>query len=170
MDLIHKAHVGFVYVYECFDTNGKLKWRDREENIIPNVGRDYMLTAALLAGSQLPNWYIGLYENTRTPLVGDTMTTLMADCGEVTTYTSAGSLRLALVPDALSSGVFSNLSTPAEFVFTAAKTIKGGFISSSAAWGATSGTLLSAVANSSPKSVGIGETLRVTAGLSLTTV
>lgn len=170
MDLIHQAHIGFVYVYECFDTNGKLKWRDREENLIPNVGRDYILTAALLAGSQLPNWYISLYENTRTPLVSDTMTTLMADCGEVTTYTSAGSLRLALTPDALSSGVFSNLSTPAEFVFTAAKTIKGGFITSSSAWGSTSGTLLSAVANTSPKTVGIGETLRVTAGLSLTTV
>ena len=169
MDLIHKTHIGFVYVYECLDKNGRLKWRDREENIIPNVGRDYILNAALLSASQLPNWYISLYENTRVPLVSDTMTTLMADCGEVITYTSAGSLRLALT-GTLSSGVFSNIASPAEFVFTAAKTIKGGFVTSSAAWGSTSGTLLSAVANSSPKSVGIGETLRVTAGLSLTTV
>lgn len=169
MDLIHKTHIGFVYVYECFDVNGKLKWRDREENIIPNVGRDYMLNSALMSAAQLPNWYIGLYENTRIPLASDTMTTLIADCGEVTTYTSAGSLRLALT-GALSAGVFSNIASPAEFVFTAAKTIKGGFVTSSAAQGATSGTLLSAVSNSSPKSVGIGETLRVTAGLSLTTV
>ena len=169
MDLIHKTHIGFVYVYECFDADGRLKWRDREENVIPDVGRDYLLNAGLLSGAQLPNWYIGLYENTRTPLAGDTMTSLLADCGEVTTYTSAGSLRLALT-GSLSSGVFSNIASPAEFTFTAAKTIKGGFIASSAAQGATSGTLLSAVANSSPKSVGIGETLRVTAGLSLTTV
>ena len=169
MDLIHKTHIGFVYVYECFDADGRLKWRDLEENIIPDVGRDYLLNAGLLSGAQLPNWYIGLYENTRTPLAGDTMTSLLADCGEVTTYTSSGSLRLALT-GSLSAGVFSNIASPAEFVFTAAKTIKGGFIASSAAQGATSGTLLSAVANSSPKSVGIGETLRVTAGLSLTTV
>ena len=169
MDLIHKTHIGFVYVYECFDADGRLKWRDLEENIIPDVGRDYLLNAGLLSGAQLPNWYIGLDENTRTPLAGDTMTSLLADCGEVTTYTSSGSLRLALT-GSLSAGVFSNIASPAEFVFTAAKTIKGGFIASSAAQGATSGTLLSAVANSSPKPVGIGETLRVTAGLSLTTV
>lgn len=170
MDLIHKGHVGFVYVYECFDAEGNLKWSEREENIIPDVGRDYILTAALLSGTQLPNWYIGIYENVRVPLTGDTMTTLMADCGEITTYTSSGSLRLALTPDALSAGVFSNLSNKAEFVFTSAKTVRGGFIASSAAQGSTSGTLLSAVSNSSPKVVAAGETLSVTAGLSLTTV
>lgn len=169
MDLIHKTHIGFVYVYECFDVDGKLKWRAREENIIPDVGRDYILDAALASGAQLPNWYIGLYENTRVPLAGDTMTSFLADCGEVTTYTSAGALRLVL-SGTRTSGVFSNIASPAEFVFTAAKSIKGGFIASSAAQGSTSGTLLSAVANSSPKPVDIGETLRVTAGISLITV
>lgn len=169
MDLIHRAHLGFVYVYECLDVHGNLKWRMREENIIPDVGRDYLLTAGLLGGSQLSSWYIGIYENARTPVVGDTMASLLADAGESTSYTTIANARLTLVPDALSAGVFSNAGSPAEFAFTAAKSINGGFITSNITRGSTSGTLLSAVRNSSAKPVGIGEILRVTAGLSLVT-
>ena len=170
MDFGHSGgKLGFVYNYECIGIDGRVKWTERIENIIPDVGRDYLLNAGLLGGAQLVNWYVGLYENVRAPIHLDTMTTLMADCGEVTAYTSAGSLRLVLA-GSLDDGVFSNFSTPAEFVFTADKIIKGGFVTSSAAQGSSSGTLLSAVQNSSPKIVSLGETLRVTAGLALITV
>lgn len=169
MDLKHSnGLIGFVFVYECLDSEGRFKWRYRQENMIPDVGRDYLLNAALLAGSQLSTWYIGLYENARTNVVGDTMATLMADAGEITTY--AGGQRLVLTPDALSSGVFSNLGTPAEFDFTSTKTVRGGFVSSVSVHGSVSGTLLSLVSNASPKTVESGETLRVTAGLSLATI
>ena len=170
-DLQHSDGIlGFVYVYECFDRDRKLKWATREENVIPDVGRDYILNAALNGGTQFSAWYIGLYEADRTPLVGDTMTTLLADCQEIVTYTSAGSLRLALTPDALSGGVWSNLGGKAEFTFTAGKTVRGGFVTAAAAQGGTTGPLLSAVKNTSPKVVESGEILRVTAGLSLTTI
>lgn len=170
-DLIHShGRLGFVFVYECIGRDGKLKWRAREENLIPDVGRDYLLSAGLLGGSQLSSWFIGLYANARSNVVGDTMTTLMADAGEITDYVTTGSNRLALVPDALSNGVFSNLSNRAEFEATAQFTVRGGFICSNATQGSTAGTLLSLVANSSPKTVEIGEILRVTAGLSLLTL
>lgn len=169
-DLLHSGGVlGFVYVFECVGRDGKQKWHERVENVIPDVGRDYLLSAGLLGGSQLSSWFIGLYSNARSNVVGDTMTTLMADAGEITDYVTTGSNRLAMVPDALSNGVFSNLGNRAEFEATAQFTVRGGFICSNATQGSTAGTLLSLVANSSPKPVDIGEILRVTAGLSLIT-
>lgn len=170
-DLIHsKGVLGFVYHYECIGLDGKLKWESREENLIPDVGRDYILNAALNGGTQYTTWYIGLYEANRTPIVSDTMATLIADCQESVSYASPGNLRLTLEDGALSGGVWSNLASVAEFTFTAAKTIRGGFISSNAARGSTAGMLLSAVKNSTDKPIEIGEILRVTAGLSLTTL
>jgi hypothetical protein len=169
MKLHELARIGFVYDLTCIGRDGQVKWHERVENLIPNVGRDYILSSALLGGSQLTSWFIGLYENARTPVAADTMTTLIADCGELTTYTTEGTNRLTLTPDALSGGVFSNLGTPADFVFTADRTVRGGFISSNATRGATVGTLLSAVQLSTPKAITTGETLQVVAGLSLTT-
>jgi len=164
------ARIGFVYELTCITRDGQVKWRERVGNLIPNAGRDYLLSAGLLAGAQLSNWYIGLYENAHTPVVADTMATLMADCGEITSYTNVGGNRLTLTPDALNNGVFSNAGTPADFVFTADRTVRGGFISSSAPHLGVAGMLLSAVLLGSPKAISTGETLQVTAGLSLTTV
>lgn len=170
MNLLHSdGKLGFVYVYECIGVDGEVKWVAREENLIPDVGRDYVLNAALNGGAQFSTWYIGLYEANRTPIVSDTMVTLMADCQEIVSYTSPGNLRLALTDDPLSGGVWSNLGTKAEFAFTAAKDVYGGFVCSNAAQGSSAGLLLSAVKNGSPKPVENGEILRVTAGLSLTT-
>lgn len=170
MDFQHNTHLGFVYYFEHLDVDGNVISHERIENIIPNVGRDYILNAALNGGSQFNTWYLGVYEANRTPIISDTMTSLIADCQECTQYNTSGGLRKVIAPDALSGGVWSNLSTPIELLFTSEKTIYGGFICSNAAQGATAGTLLSAVKNGSPKQVGVGETLRVTAGLSLITV
>ena len=170
MNFIHSnGMLGFVYRYECIDKDGNVKWTMREENLIPDVGRDYFLNAGLNGGTQYSTWYIGLYEANRTPVSADTMTSLIADCQESTSYTTTGNARLTLNDDALSAGVWSNVGSPAEFTFTASKTIYGGFVSSNATRSSTSGLLLSAVKNSSPKTIETGEILRVTAGLSLIT-
>lgn len=161
--------LGFVYSWECVDAHGRKKWAMQSKNLIPNVGRDYILNAALNGGVQFSTWYIGLYEANRTPIATDTMASFIADCQEITTYTSTGGLRLELQDAPLSDGIWSNATSPAEFTFTATKTVRGGFISSNAVQGATAGLLLSAVQNSSPKVVENGEILRVVAGLTLLT-
>ena len=163
------AKIGFKYLFECFSPSGELLWEQESINLIPDVGRDYIMTAARLDGSKLTTWYIGLYEANRTPVVGDTMTTLLADCVEDVSYTTTANARLVLT-GALAAGVFSNTLSPASFVFEAAKTIYGGFITSGATRGSTTGTLLSAVKNATAKTVAIGDILRVTTGLSFTTV
>lgn len=159
--------LGFVYLFKCIGLDGKIRWEERMENIIPNEGRDYILNAALNGGSQYSTWYIGLFEGSYTPVAGDGAATFPGSATETTAYTS--STRPVLNDGALVSGLWANVASPASFVFSADKTIRGGFISSLATKGGVSGVLLSAVLGSSPKSVDSGETLQVTSGLTLIT-
>jgi len=163
-----KAQIGFKYHFEAFSKDGELLWEDTALNLIPDQGRDYILNAAMLAGSQFSSWYIGLYSGNYTPQPGDTMATIVGAATEITTGYSEASRQL-IVPDALDSGVYVNAGSKAEFTFVSAEPVivRGGFISSSGVKGGTSGILLSAVLSSSPKSVEAGEILRITAGLSL---
>lgn len=164
-----RARIGFEYKFECFGADGRLKWGFTEHNIIPNEGRDYILNAALLLGPQFSNWYIGLYEGAHAPQATDTMAGFVAAATEIATaYNEAA--RPALTHDALAGGVYANSASPAVFTFNAPKTVRGGFISSGAVKGGTTGILLSAVLAPSPKDVIAGDQLRVTAGLSLVTV
>jgi hypothetical protein len=96
------------------------------------------------------------------------MATISAASTEITAYTEA--LRVALTADPLTNGLYSNAGSPAEFTFSSTKTVRGGFISSSAVKGGTVGVLLSVVQASTAKQVAAGEILRVTAGLQLVTV
>lgn len=167
--MLTKAKIGFEYVFQCYSPAGVLLWEEKAKNLIPNEGRDYMLNASLLAGAQFSSWYIGIYEGAYTPQTSDTMATLPASATEITTAYSEAA-RVLLVPDALSGGLYVNDATPAEFTFTAPKTVRGGFISSGSTKGGTTGVLLSAVLASSPRAVDTGEVLRVRAGLSLVTI
>lgn len=166
--MITSAKIGFVYKFECFSPDGKLLWEMEDHNLIPNEGRDYILEAALNNGTRFASWYIGLYEGAYAPQASDTMATISAASTEITAYTEA--LRVALTADPLSNGLYSNAGSPAEFTFSSTKTVRGGFISSSAVKGGTVGVLLSVVQASTAKQVAAGEILRVTAGLQLVTV
>lgn len=161
--------IGFVYRFEHLSANGDVLSVEEAHNLIPDEGRDYLLNAGLLAGSQFSNWYTGLYEGSYAPQTTDTMATIIASSTEITTAYSE-TTRGLIVPDALSGGTYSNASAPLTFTFTAGKTVRGGFISSGPVKGGTTGVLLSAVLASSPKVVAAGESLRVTTGLSLVTL
>jgi len=158
-----KNKLGFVWDVEEIGVDGLVRARYSVENILPDVGRDYLMAAGLSGGSQISSWNIGLYENVRVPAAVDTMVTLLADAGEIVAY--SGTTRLAMTADVIAGGVFSNSVTKAEFTFTAAKTVRGGFITSNPVRGNTSGILLSAVQLPTAKTLAIGETLRCTAGL-----
>lgn len=106
-----------------------------------------------------------LYEGDYTPVAGDTAATFPAAATEFTAYD--GTTRKTFVPGAVVGTNVDNHDNKAEFTFTPAKVVYGGFISSSSARGSTSGVLLSAVRFGSPKSVDAGGVLRVTAGFTL---
>lgn len=169
MDMVSKNKIGFRYLFECYRTDGSVKWISEESNLIPDQGRDYIMSAALNGGAQLSAWYIGLYSGNYAPVVGDTMALFPAAATEITTAYSEAT-RQALSASALSAGVWANTAVPAQFTFTATSTtVTGGFISSAATQNGTTGVLLSAVLASSPKTVLAGEILKVTCGLSLVT-
>lgn len=161
------AKQGFIYTIEHVGVDGVVKSVEHVNNLMPTVALDYMLNAALKAGTQYSSWYIGLFTATHTPIAGDTMTTLLADCVEATQY---GAARLAATFSAVSSGSVTTSASPTEFTFTSAATIRGGFITSGSVINNTSGVLLSLVQFASPKVMAAGEKLRVPVGIALADV
>lgn len=163
-----RAKVGFEYHFELFDPSGQLVDKWDQTNLIPIEGVHYMLNAAFREGTQLPSWYIALYEGNYTPVAGLTAATFPAAASECTTYTNA--TRPAFVPAAPVSGSIDNVASIASFTSSADKTIYGGAILSSSAKGSTSGVIASAVRFSSPKPFTSGSVLAVTAGLLLISI
>ena len=157
--------VHFEYLFEKV-VAGEVVDSWKETNIVPTEGLNHIINTVLNGGAQVSTWYLGLYEGNYTPVAGDTMATFPGLATETTAYTA--STRLAGVFSAAAGGVSDNSASKAEFEFNASKTIYGGFISSVATKSSTSGTLLSAVKFTTSKAMESGATLRVTAGLTLT--
>lgn len=164
--MIERHKAGFIYTLEHIGADGKLIDTIDVRNLIPTVGLNYLLEAALRGGSQYSSWYLGLYSTAYTPVAGDTLATFIAACGENTAYT--GTARQAVTLPAISGGATSTVSSPNTFAFTSSETITGAFIASSSVWESTTGLLISAVEFPSAKSLATGETLRVPVGFGLT--
>lgn len=166
MNQLHsKAGAGFNYVIEVVDRFGHVSQREEVHNLIPLEGLNHVMNVLLKAATQVPTWYIALYEGNYTPDTNTTAATFPAAATECTAYTPTS--RVEFVEGTVAAGAADNSASRAEFTFTAAKTIYGGVITSAAAKGATTGVLISAVRFASPKVLDVGSTLRVTAGLSL---
>ena len=156
----------FTYTFRYYTPDGRLGWEWAQRNLIPTAGRDYIIAAAMSAGSQFGVWYISLYSGSYTPQATDIAATYPATATEITTAYSETN-RQTLTPDAPGSGSYVNSGTPAVFTFTADTTVRGGAIHSNSVKGGTTGILLSIVAAPSPKAVETGGQLKVIAGLSL---
>lgn len=161
------AHVeaGFTYLIETVK-NGVVVESETVHNLMPTEGANHILSAAFKGGSQVTTWYIGLYEGNYTPSVADIASTFPGLAAETSAYTS--STRVAWAPGTVVAGILDNSSNRAEFTFTAAKTVYGGFMSSAAGKGATTGALVSLVRFPSPRVLDADSILRVTAGITLT--
>jgi threonine dehydrogenase-like Zn-dependent dehydrogenase len=159
---------GFAYKFDVINQNGDTvdSWEAR--NIVPNEGLDYITSVALLGGAQSTTWYFAPYENDYTPIAADVAATFPGAgvALECTAYVSATRPALTLVKTA--AGVVDNTAAKADLEFNATKTVRGGFIVSTSAKGATSGTLLSAVKFPVAKLLETGFILRITAGMTIT--
>ena len=159
------THIGFEYTIEVINKEGEVTDREVVHNLMPIEGMNHLLAVLLLGASQNASWHIGLYDTPYTPVAGDVAATFPTLAGEATGY--ANSQRMLFEGASPVGGTLDNAANPAEFEFTAENEIHGGFISSSAAKGSTSGVLLSAVRFTTPKSVEPTSILRVTAGFAL---
>lgn len=168
MELTQRTKVGFIYTVEHTRGSECLS-RETIKNIIPTEGLDYLLSASLVGGVPYSAWFLGLYEGDLTPTLNSLMATFPATAVETTAYTSA--TRPVWVPDPVSDGAILNTLATADFVMDHAvgltKLVFGGFMATSPTKAGTTGPLLSAVRFDSPKPLLNGDTLHITAGISL---
>ena len=166
---------GGIFIFEAYDKDGNLKWRDEAKNLTTNVGRQDMNAKYFDGSSYDAFWYIGLVNNSPTPSysVSDTMA---SHAGWVETTDYSGSNRATADfgtattadPSVISNSVASG-GTVATFGITGTVTIDGAFLSATQDNSTNPGVLFSVAAFESPgdRSVVNGDTLNVTYQFSL---
>jgi hypothetical protein len=156
-----------VWVVECRDRHGNLKWRDESENLVVNVGLTYLIGVALLTTTQiaLTSWFVGITATAPTVAAADTMAS-HGGWTENQTYSQA--TRPAWSGVAGAAGAASNTASPAAFSANGSSTAGGCFLASNSTKGGTTGTLFSAVAfTGGDRALVNGDTLNVTYNLSV---
>lgn len=157
------------YRLECRDKDGNIKWVVEEDNLVVNVGLQYMAGVALTSTAQITTWYLGL-------ITGPGVTTNAADTmsskgwTEFTGYSNSTRVSPSFTAATNANpSVVTNSGTPANFNINATGTVGGAFLTSGSAKGGTTGTLFSEKAFSSPgdRSVVSGDILAVTYTFSL---
>lgn len=159
---------GLVYQFEYLEKGQLIRRSPPIHNLVPQQGVDHI--AGLIDGSVplIGDWFIGLYAGNYVPTMSTTAADLATNVGEFTGYSAAERLPWNRSFDGVSD--LSNAANMAEFQITTDSLIYGGFIVSAAPKNSGSGKLLSIVRNPSPEQVRAGGTLRVLAGLMITSI
>lgn len=146
-----------IWIFECYDKNGDLKWVDGFQNLVVTEGLNHILDVEFNGGTQDTTWFIGL-KNAGTVVAGDTLAS-HAGWTENSNYTG---VRKAFTSAAASAGAITNSASKASFAIdTNAQTIAGGFLTTVDT--GTVGTLFSAKDfTGGSKSADSGDTLEVT--------
>lgn len=167
---------GGVFVIECIDKDGNLKWKAESKNLVVNQGLQTMNAVYFTSGTQITTWYIGLYgaASLNTPNATDTMSSHgAAGSGgwtEITAYSNANRPTATFAtPTTADPSVVTNSASPASFNINGTAIVGGAFLTSGSTPGGTTGTLFSAADFQSPgdRSVVSGDTLNVTYTFSL---
>jgi hypothetical protein len=147
---VHKLSLSGKYTGQII-RDGKVvdEWEDN--NIIVNQGLDSVLNVYLDAATQLPSWFLGVFEGNYTPVATDTAATIAGNSTECSAITNA--TRPPWTPAASSGQSITNAAARATFTFNATKTIYGAFLISNSTIGGTSGSLFSAARFATAKPV-----------------
>lgn len=146
--------------------DGEMLSSEIMKNLIPVEGLNHMMSVTVGNGSQVPVWYVSLFEGNYTPLPTNTAANFPGLATECIAYSEG--TRQTFVEGAIVNGATDNSASKAAFTMTADKMLYGCALQSVAAKGATTGTLLSAVRFSVAKDAKIGDVIRISAPLSLT--
>lgn len=126
-----QCHIEGLFVAECFDADGNLKWRDVFANTVMTVGKNAMLDAALAGSSySVTGPYMGMISSTSYSAISaaDTMASHAGwlEAGNANTPTYSGNRKTCAWSSA-SAGAKA-LSSALGFSITGTGTIKGCFI------------------------------------------
>lgn len=165
-----------VFVVECFDGDGNLKWRDEFRNAVVDTGVDAMLDDAL-AGSAytVTGPFMGLISSVGYSAIAnsDTMASHpgWTEAGSTNAPTYSGTRKTCAWNAA--SARSKALSAALSFAITGAGTLKGAFIAFGAGAvntiGSTTGTLFSAgLFTTGDRAVQANDTINVSYSITLT--
>lgn len=149
-----------VFVVECFDRHGRLKWRDEAHNLVTTAGKNDLLDKYLAGSSYTAAWFLGLISSTGYSAIA-AADTASSHAGWTEDVSYSNSTRVAPSFGAASSG--SKASTATAFNINGTATIKGAFLISNSTKSGTTGILYSAgLFSGGDRAVTNGDTLNVT--------
>lgn len=166
-----KVKAGGVFIAQCYDSSGNLKWESKTPNLVVNQGLQDMNTKYFSGSGYTAAWYIGLYgaASSNNPTAGDTAA-IHAGWTEVTDYSQSTRPQCVFgTASTADPSVISNTASPATFSINATVTVGGAFLISNSTKGGTSGVLFSASDFQAPgdRAMVSGDTLVVTYQFSL---
>ena len=159
-----------VFTIQCFDKDGKLKWEEKNPNLVVNEGLQDMNDKYFSGSSYTAAWYLGLITGpgaSTTIAAGDTLAS-HAGWTEYSDYTGNRKAVTFGGASLADPSVIDNSGAPNAFVITApGGTVAGAFLTDVAT--GTVGILFSASDFQSPgdRAVVAGDTLNVTYTFSL---
>jgi hypothetical protein len=177
--IVDTGHARGIINVDCWDRNGNLLWHETIENLVPTLGKNWILNSAYTGSAYTAAEYMGLISSVSFSAlaVGDTAAQINGSNGwkEVlntgTNTPPYGTVRPTLAYSAAASGAIAT-SAAASFVFTNSGTVQGAFIvggsGASATVGNTSGTLTNEGTFTTPQPVVSTNTITCTHTLTLT--
>jgi hypothetical protein len=128
-----------VYLFECRDKDGNLKWTDKIENLVVNVGLDDLLGKYFKGSTYTAAHYVGLTAADPTPAAADAMDS-HAGWTEVVAYDEA--TRPAITWGTVASQSVDNSASKARFTISTNTTVIGGaFVTTVSTKSGTTGIL-----------------------------
>ena len=162
---------GGVFVVQCFDSEGNLKWEEKNHNLVVNVGLKDMNDKYFTGSAYTAAWYVGVYgaAASNNPAAGDTMAS-HAGWTEVTAYSQATRPQAVFgAATTADPSVITTSASPAVFSINGSTVVGGAFLTTSNTKGGTTGILFSASDFAAPgdRSVVNGDTINITYTFSL---
>uniref|UniRef100_A0A6M3KXH9 Uncharacterized protein n=1 Tax=viral metagenome TaxID=1070528 RepID=A0A6M3KXH9_9ZZZZ len=151
--------LGGIFVVDCFDRDGNLKWSETASNIVTNQGIQTLLDVGFTGATYISPWYIGLMATT-----GILATHTMAAHTGLTEATEYSQATRPIYVEVRSGQSLTNAAGKATYTINAnLTTIEGAFLTSSNTKNGTAGVLMSGAPFTGGVKVGSsGDSLQVT--------